>query len=117
VTLVEKQSRFAVLVARLILEADARGWAVTFGETYRSPEEADRLAKAGKGIRQSLHTKRLAVDLNLFIDGKYQTSSEAYLPLGEWWEQQSTPEVTCAWGGFFSSPDGNHFSVSHEGRR
>jgi hypothetical protein len=116
-TLAQKQQAFAVLVARLILEASSRGWAVTFGEAYRGPVEAARLARLGKGIAKSLHTERLAVDLNLFINGEYQNDSEAYAPLGEWWEQQSTPVLTCAWGGRFKKPDGNHFSVAHEGRR
>lgn len=116
-TLAEKQQAFALLVGMLICETYSRGWALTFGETYRSPEEAARLAKAGLGIKQSLHTKRLAIDLNLFIDGKYQTDSAAYEPLGEWWEAQSTEHIVCAWGGRFSRPDGNHFSVEHDGRR
>lgn len=118
-TLSDKQQRFAVMVARLILEAHARGWRVTFGETYRSKEEAARLAKAGLGIKESLHTVRLAVDLNLFIDGEYQTNSAAYEPLGVWWESHSRPSegIVCAWGGRFSRPDGNHFSFEHEGRR
>lgn len=116
-TLSQKQQRFAVLVAELILEVRRLGYAVTFGETYRSPEEAARLAKAGKGIAKSLHTQRLAVDLNLFIDGVYQTANDAYLPLGVWWEAQSGDGLTCAWGGRFSRPDGNHFSIEHEGRR
>lgn len=116
-TLSEKQQAFTLLVGMLIVEAYTRGWALTFGETFRSPEEAARLAKLGAGIRKSLHTQRLAVDLNLFIDGVYQTDSAAYEPLGEWWEAQSTSNLTCAWGGRFSKPDGNHFSVEHEGRR
>jgi hypothetical protein len=115
-TLREKQSRFVVLVAQLIQHASGLGFELTFGETYRSPEEAARLAALGKGIRQSLHTKRLAIDLNLFKDGVYLTSSEAHQPLGEWWEAQSTAEYTCAWGGRFTRPDGNHFSLEHGGR-
>ena len=111
----QKQALFSVLVAKLILFAHSKGWALTFGEAYRSPEEAARLAAAGKGIAQSLHTKRLAVDLNLFINGVYQTDSAAYKPLGEWWEAQSTEAYECAWGGRFK--DGNHFSLAHGGRK
>lgn len=113
----EKQSAFVILVGRLIAEATARDYALTFGETYRSPEEAARLAHEGLGIRHSLHTVRLAIDLNLFIDGTYQARSDAYEPLGTWWEAQSTGDLVCAWGGRFSTPDGNHFSIEHEGRR
>lgn len=110
-----KQSAFVRLVARLIDHASAEGFEFTCGEAYRSPEEAARLAKTGKGITKSLHTERLAIDLNLFKDGKYLTLTEHYRPLGEWWEAQSTPEIECCWGGRFN--DGNHFSVAHGGRK
>lgn len=116
-TLRQKQAIFTRLVARLILEADRHGYDLTLGEAYRSPQEAARLAATGAGIARSLHTQRLAIDLNLFVDGLYQTDSAAYQPLGEWWEQQSMPEITCCWGGRFTRPDGNHFSVEHGGRR
>lgn len=116
-TLREKQSIFALLSAKLILKANDMGFAVTWGEAYRSPEEAARLAKLGKGIKASLHTQRLAIDLNLFRNGTYLRLSEDYRPLGEWWESQSFPGVVCAWGGRFAErPDGNHFSIKHNGR-
>ena len=115
-TLRQKQSRFVVLVAQLIEQADLHmGVELTFGDAYRSPEEAARLAKAGKGIKTSLHCQRLAIDFNLFIGGVFQTSSEAFKPLGEWWERQSTTDYTCCWGGRFK--DGNHFSIEHNGRK
>lgn len=114
-TLREKQSVFAQLVAGLIITAKGMGYAVTFGEAYRSSEEAARLAKAGKGIKASLHTQRLAIDLNLFRDGKYLTSSDAHRPLGELWESLSTPDYQCCWGGRFG--DGNHYSITHGGKK
>ena len=49
-----------------------------------------------------MHRSRLAIDLNLFRDGKYLTSSEDHRVLGEWWES-----VGGMWGG---SEDGNHYS-------
>ena len=110
-TLRQKQSLFAKLVARLIDKAHELGFEVTFGETYRSPEEAARLAKLGKGIKNSLHTERLAIDLNLFRDGHYLSSTESYRALGEWWEKQ---HPLCRWGGRFG--DGNHYSLTHGGR-
>ena len=114
-TLRQKQSLFARLVAQLIQHAITLGFEVTLGEALRSPEEAARLAKLGKGIAGSLHTLKLAIDLNLFQNGVYLSSTEAHRPLGEWWEAQSTSEVTCAWGGRFG--DGNHYSVAHGGRK
>lgn len=114
-TLREKQSIFAELVAYLIREAIKKGYDVTLGEVYRSEEEALRLFKIGKGVKNSLHTKRLAIDLNLFKDGKYLTKSEDYSELGFWWERQSTNAYKCAWGGRFKNADGNHFSIAHGG--
>lgn len=111
-TLREKQSLFAQLVAQLILEAKTRGYEVTFGEAYRSPEEAARLAAAGKGIKASLHTQKLAIDLNLFKDGTFLDTTEDHRILGEWWEAQ---HELCRWGGRFK--DGNHYSLEHGGRK
>jgi hypothetical protein len=113
-TLSEKQRAFTKLVGLLILYAYEQGLELTFGEAYRSKEEAARLAKTGKGIKSSLHCDRLAVDLNLFKDGVYLTKSEDYRPLGKFWESLGTEEVRTVWGGRFK--DGNHFSIKHEGR-
>lgn len=114
-TLRQKQSAFALLVASLIRQADKRGYEVTLGEAWRSPEEAARLATLGTGIKNSLHTQKLAIDLNLFKDGIYLSSTEAHRELGDWWERQSTLDIECSWGGRFG--DGNHYSVTHGGRR
>jgi hypothetical protein len=108
----EKQQLFTQLIAQLITYADDHGMRLTFGEAYRTPEQAALNAKKDSGIRNSLHTQRLAVDFNLFIDGVYQTDSAAYRPLGEFWES-----IGGSWGGRFSKPDGNHFSLEHEGVR
>ncbi len=111
-TLREKQSLFVRLVGLLIAEAYARGYELTFGEAWRTPEQAARNAASGKGITNSLHIDRLAIDLNLFKDGKFLADSDSHRPLGEWWEQQ---HPLCRWGGRFR--DGNHYSIEHEGRR
>lgn len=111
----KKQSIFVILVARLINYATGLGYELTFGEALRSPEEAARLAKLGVGLKGSLHTQKLAIDLNLFIDGKYQDTTGAHKILGEWWEAQSREGYTCCWGGRFD--DGNHYSISHNGKK
>jgi hypothetical protein len=116
-TLREKQSKLVDLIAGLIRKAQILGFELTLGEAFRSPEEAERLAKLGLGITHSLHTQRLAIDLNLFINGEYQSETAAYLPLGEWWENQSMEDFKCCWGGRFTRADGNHFSIEHEGRQ
>lgn len=112
-TLSQKQQKFAQMVALLLQQAKSLGYEVTLGEAYRPPEVAQIYARDGRGISNSLHTSRLAIDLNLFLDGKYLTQTEDYLPLGEWWETQGG-----AWGGRFQTrPDGNHFSLEHNGVR
>lgn len=108
----EKQELFSQLLAQLILFAYANGYKIRMGQVERSKEEAERLAKAGKGIATSLHTQRLAADLYLFKDDKYLTKTDDYKPLGEFWE--SLHEL-CCWGGSFN--DGNHFSITHGGRK
>ena len=111
-TLGEKQRRFTQLVGRLIEFAYSNGYELTFSESYRTPEQAMLNAKAGSGIVNSLHTKRLAIDLNLFRDEVFLTTSEAHRPLGEYWK---TLDPEARWGGDFSRPDGNHYSLEHEG--
>lgn len=100
-TLREKQSLFVKLVAQLINWAYEQGYELTFGDAY---------ATSGH-IPNSNHYIRLAIDLNLFKDGKYQTDTEAHRPLGEYWESL---HPLCRWGGRFR--DGNHYSLEHNGR-
>jgi len=102
-TLRETQSKFAGMVARLILHAEILGYEVTFGDTYRSPEVTH-------GHDKSLHCKRLAVDLNLFKNGRYLRSTKSHEPLGEYWES-----IGGSWGGRFE--DGNHYSIAWRGMK
>jgi hypothetical protein len=118
VNLVEKQKCFANLVAALITEAQRRGYGVTLGECWRTPEEAKRNAEEGDGIVHSLHILRLAIDINLWLDSKWLSRDEDYLSLGEWWEKQSFGSfIKCCWGGRFQKGDGCHFSIEHKGVR
>lgn len=114
------QALFTALLSRLIEQAIKLGYVPVCGEVAR--DKATALANAAKGIgtANSLHIDRLAVDLLLFKDGKYLTDSADYQPLGEWWEKQNP---LCRWGGRFKDskgrpkPDGNHFSVTPDGKR
>lgn len=111
-TLREKQSLFVQLVGHLIARAYATGYELTFGESYRTKEQAEYNARKGTGIANSLHCARLAVDFNLFRDGLWLNASEDFEPLGVFWEGLNP---LCRWGGRFG--DGNHFSLEHEGRK
>ena len=113
-TLRQKQSRFALSTARLILKADSLGYAVTFGEAWRTPEQAQWNALKGLGTSTSLHIDRLAIDLNLFKDGRYITDGEGHAELGKWWKSLG-PDYR--WGGEFTKKDFNHYSLTPDGRR
>jgi len=116
-TLREKQSLFVQLVAKLIVWANENGMQLTFGECWRTPEQAKLNAKTGAGISNSLHIERLAIDLNLFVGGVFIDATEGHRRLGEYWK---TLHPNCRWGGDFkppSRPDGNHYSFSPDGVR
>ena len=114
-TLRKKQSAFARLVVHLVEFAYREGYELTLGEAWRPQETANFYAQKGKGSKNSLHCRRLALDLNLFKKGRYLTSTKAHKPLGEYWESLSTPGLECCWGGRFG--DGNHYSIAHGGRK
>lgn len=102
-----QQSDFSYDVSKLIQYIEAEGYYCTFGETYRTPEQAKIYAQEGKGIVDSLHCRRLAVDLNIFnYKGVYLTKTEDYEPFGLYWESLS---IGNRWGGNFKRADGNHF--------
>lgn len=105
----EKQMKFSRMLAELILWVNQQpGYGVVIGEVFRSTEQAALNAKSGSGISNSLHTKCLAADLNLFKDGVYLKKTEDHLFIGEHWEKMGG-----TWGGRFG--DGNHYSLEHEG--
>lgn len=108
------QEEFSQSAARLIQKASQLGYGVTFGEAYRTPEQAAINAAKGSGISNSLHTDRLAIDLNLFKDGVYITDSEGHELLGIWWKSLGP---MYRWGGDFAKPDPNHYSISPDGKR
>lgn len=108
-TLGQKQRHFTRLVGLLIEYAYQNGFELTFGDAYRDPRlHGEMGVKKSYSSAKSVHKLRLAVDFNLFKDGKYLTATEDYTKLGEYWES-----LGGCWGGRFQ--DGNHFSLEHEG--
>ncbi len=106
--MVEKQSKFSRLIADLIKKSYDLGYQMTFAEAYRPPDVAKLYAKEGRGIANSLHCQRLAVDFNIFKDGKLLTNGKDFEDLGEYFES-----IGGTWGGRFN--DGGHFSLMHNG--
>ena len=103
----EIQAEFTSNIGKLIQFADELGYGLTFGDAFRDPRvHGDQGTKAAPyGEAWSAHKYRLAVDFNLFIEGEWQASTEAFRELGEYWETLNESNV---WGGHFN--DGNHFS-------
>ena len=99
----EKQSKFVVMTAKLISFADSNGYELSYGDAYRDD-------RCDYGHSTSLHRKRLAVDFNLFRDGRFLRTTEDHKPLGMFWES-----IGGSWGGRFG--DGNHYSLEHRGMK
>lgn len=96
-TLGQKQRKFSLMAAQFICWVYEQGYEVSFGDFSRLD---------GQGHTDgSFHYKRLAMDLNLFKDGKYLRSTEDHRMLGEKWESMGG-----TWGGRFRKADGNHYS-------
>lgn len=105
------QTEFAKLVPRLIDKAFELGYEVTLGDAYRDPRvHGDMGVRKSYSHPRSAHKLRLAIDLNLFLNGEYLEGSEAHRQLGEWWEHQ---HPLARWGGRFN--DANHYSFFNDG--
>lgn len=140
--LLQKQFRFSRGVARLLDYVHlVLNLECTLGEVYRSDEQAEINAmggagrealaslierafpllarkirnngRAANGIRASLHTERLAIDLNLFDhDGNWIQDSGPYVRAGQFWE--TLGEDFRAGFRFGDTP---HYSIEFDGRR
>ncbi len=81
------------------------GWTVTIAEVLRPQRLQNIYYKEGKTkTRYSKHTKKLAIDLNLFIHGRYVVDKKKYRPLGEFWESC----LGGRWGGRFGIEKGDY---------
>lgn len=132
------QRAFARCLASLEAKILADGFEFTLGEGYRTAEQAainslslfDRAriraileakypvvadaigASISQGIKNSVHTSRLAQDLNLFKDGEFLIKPEDYTPFGEYWK---TLHPLARFGGDFGDYD--HFSFQWNGAK
>ena len=106
------QEIFALNVAKLIMYIYEQNYSCTLGEAFRTSEQAEIYAKLGKGIKNSLHCKRLAIDLNLFSpEDHYCKDYESYEHFGLYWEELHSDN---RWGGRFMRLDLNHFEMKEE---
>lgn len=106
----EKRCLFTRLIAELILWASKEGLDLALDQVKRSEAEAKANAAKGIGIANSLHLMGLAADCNLYINGVYQSTTEAHAKIGAKWK---TMHPLARWGGDWG--DGNHYSLEHNG--
>lgn len=67
-----------------------------------------------KHMPGSLHYLGLADDTSLYDkDGNWLSDTESHRPFGEYWKSL---HPACRWGGDFSKPDGNHYSITFGGK-
>jgi len=90
------------MVGELLSYAHSLGYELTFGH-------AERCTDCHTGHYNSLHKKRLAIDLNLFIDGEYQAGDRGHDKLHRYWESIG--------GAPMIRNDANHYSVEWDGMR
>jgi hypothetical protein len=113
-TLRQARCAYSIALATLILRAGDYGLEIAIDEVTDRVTEKDPTTDHMKG---SLHEIGLAADLLLYRNGVYLTSTEDYRKLGELWEQMGKQlGLDLAWGGHFSKPDGNHFSLRWNGK-
>lgn len=107
IKLSKSQQLFTRDIVKLLSFMHKQGYETTLGEAMRSREQALIYALQGIGIANSLHCKRLALDINLFnAQGSYLSHTQDHEPFGIYWESLSTCNK---WGGRLTKPDGNHY--------
>lgn len=120
----QKQSIFALNISKLIVWAYQNGYEITLGEAKRTRSQQylyfygytiQRISGFLKLVKSrrlsktmnSFHLKKLALDINVFIDGKYRTDKEAFKPLAEYWRSLHPDNVS----GYDWDYDMNHFQM------
>lgn len=99
--LVGEQASFLLDMGKLVAFATEQGFTVTGGELFRTPEQQDIYVRTGRSkTSASYHLKRLAIDLNFFLDGKLVYDAQALRPVGDYWQSLSPQN---SWGGFWNS--------------
>ena len=110
----EAQCLFAYYVGQLLVHIYQQGYYCTIGEVYRTAEQAEIYAKEGKGIKNSKHCKKLAIDLTLFKPGSPTfCADDVYEEFGRYWKSL---DKRNKWGGDFMKngqkwPDIYHYEI------
>ncbi len=90
------RAKFMFCLSKLIQYAYGLGYTLSGGDLWAHDGHKEN----------SLHYRRLAIDLNLFKDGEWLKKTEDHKELGTYWESL---DPKCRWGGRFQ--DGNHYEL------
>jgi len=118
-SLSDKRCLFTRLLCTLILRMSMRGISLAFGEGYVALTDAADGDHDGPHKRGGAHYTGIGMDLIMYrtSDGREgpitDGSDSEWLRVGQEWERMDS---LCRWGGRFSPPDANHFSLLHDGR-
>lgn len=109
--LVDNQAIFLLNFCKLISFATSKGFQVTAGELLRTVDQQKIYVQTGRSkTMDSNHLKKLAGDLNFFLNGEYICTKEALLEVGTYWESLHPKN---RWGGNFSKfKDVPHFEMN-----
>lgn len=95
-SMVAKQAEFLLDMCKLIQYATHNDFVVTAGEAFRTLEQQQIYLKTGRSkTLNSQHLERLAMDLNIFKDGRLCGHDEIE-PIGKFWESLNGRN---RWGG------------------
>jgi hypothetical protein len=110
-SLSQEQRIFAQDVKRLLDYIYDMDYSVSFGEAYRTQEQAEWYEQKGLGIADSQHCKRLAIDLNIFDKkGSLLNKASDYTKFGCFWENL---DAANRWGGRFNGKFGPSCDAQH----
>jgi hypothetical protein len=104
-TLGKAQELFGYCLGELLVYIHLKGYQVRIGDAWSLPHDTTTDGKP-RHKKNSQHHKKLAIDLNLFKNGKFLSSTEDHRDFGIFWEKLSP---FCRWGGRYN--DGNHYEV------
>jgi len=90
------QAKFMYSLSKLIQYAYGLGYTMSGGDLWATSGHKEN----------SLHYRRLAIDLNLFKEGEWLKSTEDHKELGTYWESLDPHN---RWGGRYG--DGNHYEL------
>lgn len=100
-SLVPEQAEFLKDVCMLVDYASKRGFLVTGGELYRTAEQQDIYVRTGRSkTMNSYHLRRLAIDLNFFINSTPVVTKEELQEIGDYWVSLNPKNQ---WGGNWNS--------------